>query len=72
MAALGVSRLYALEEALAESGLVLLLVDHDEFLNPDPQALAGKTIIDTRGIWAQTKPEDAARGLAVAGAAAGD
>jgi UDP-N-acetyl-D-mannosaminuronic acid dehydrogenase len=41
----------ALEEALASSGILLLLVDHDEFKKVSREELAGKTIIDTRGIW---------------------
>ncbi len=71
LAKLGVSRLHPLDEALAGSELVLLLVDHDEFLSPDPLALAGKTIIDTRGIWNQPRQENTASGLAAVRATAG-
>jgi UDP-N-acetyl-D-mannosaminuronic acid dehydrogenase len=40
-----------LEEALASCGILLLLVDHDEFRKIPRVKLAGKTTIDTRGIW---------------------
>ena len=40
-----------LEEALASCGILLLLVDHDEFKKVPREELAHKTIIDTRGIW---------------------
>jgi len=40
-----------LEEALASCGILLLLVDHDEFKRVSREELAGKTIIDTRGFW---------------------
>ncbi|MCU1515510.1 MAG: UDP-N-acetyl-D-mannosaminuronic acid dehydrogenase, partial [Pseudarthrobacter sp.] len=29
----------------------VLLVDHDEFLSIDAASLAGKLVIDTKGIW---------------------
>jgi UDP-N-acetyl-D-mannosaminuronic acid dehydrogenase len=41
----------ALEDALASCGIVLLLVDHNEFRNISSERLAGKKTIDTRGIW---------------------
>jgi UDP-N-acetyl-D-mannosaminuronic acid dehydrogenase len=40
-----------LEDALASCGILLLLVDHDEFRKVSRVKLAGKTTIDTRGIW---------------------
>jgi UDP-N-acetyl-D-mannosaminuronic acid dehydrogenase len=40
-----------LEDALASCGILLLLVDHNEFRKVSREKLAGKTIIDTRGIW---------------------
>jgi UDP-N-acetyl-D-mannosaminuronic acid dehydrogenase len=40
-----------LEDALASSGILLLLVDHAEFKKVSREKLVGKTIIDTRGIW---------------------
>lgn len=42
-------RLATLEEALAGSEVVALLVDHDEFLGVDAAALGNRTVIDTRG-----------------------
>jgi UDP-N-acetyl-D-mannosaminuronic acid dehydrogenase len=45
------ARKVPLEEALASCGILLLLVDHDEFRNVARAKLAGKTTIDTRGIW---------------------
>lgn len=40
-----------LDRALAEAEVVLLLVDHHIFRELDRDRLAGKTVIDTRGIW---------------------
>ena len=37
--------------ALAESDVVVLLVDHDEFKDVPATALKGKAIIDTKGLW---------------------
>ncbi|MCC3282471.1 UDP-N-acetyl-D-mannosamine dehydrogenase [Arthrobacter caoxuetaonis] len=37
--------------AIEESDIVLLLVDHTEFKNLDRSLLVGKQTIDTRGIW---------------------
>jgi UDP-N-acetyl-D-mannosaminuronic acid dehydrogenase len=70
LAKLGISRLYDLDEALAGADLVMLLVDHDEFLTLDPLSLEGKQIIDTKGIWTTSVPEDSARGQTVVGAGA--
>lgn len=39
-------------EAISEADVVLLLVDHKEFKALDADALQGKIVIDTRGIWA--------------------
>ena len=44
-------RKIALEDALASCGIVLLLVDHNEFRKIPSERLAGKKTIDTRGIW---------------------
>lgn len=41
-----------LERAVAEAGVVVVLVDHDHFLSVRPEQLAGKAVIDTRGLWA--------------------
>lgn len=39
-------------EAIREADVILLLVDHKEFKALDADALQGKIVIDTRGIWA--------------------
>lgn len=39
------------EEAIAAADVVLLLVNHKEFVNLDKSVLEGKTVIDTKGIW---------------------
>lgn len=49
--AAGGVELAALENALARADIVLLLVDHAAFRAVQPAALAGKTLIDTRGLW---------------------
>lgn len=43
--------LTSMKQALVESDIVLLLVNHREFLLADPNTLVGKHLIDTRGIW---------------------
>ena len=42
--------LVCLDHALA-ADVILLLTDHEEFRRVNPRCLAGKRIIDTRGIW---------------------
>lgn len=44
-------RKQSLEEAVKESEIVLLLVNHKEFISLDRNLLRGKTVIDTKGIW---------------------
>ena len=39
------------EDAIAQADVVVVLVDHDEFKSVDSGLLAGKAIVDTRGIW---------------------
>ncbi len=39
------------EEAIAAADVVLLLVNHKEFVNLDQSVLEGKTVVDTKGIW---------------------
>lgn len=39
------------DEAIEAADIVVLLVDHDEFKSVDPEKLARKIVIDTRGIW---------------------
>ena len=45
-------RLVSLEDAMRDANIVLLLVDHKEFKAMDRALLKGKTVIDTRGIFA--------------------
>lgn len=53
-------RLTALDQAIAGCDSVLLLADHREFRELPTEALAGKLVIDTKGIW-----RDAAGGMAL-------
>lgn len=39
------------EEAIAAADVVLLLVNHRQFVDLDQSLLDGKTVIDTKGIW---------------------
>lgn len=39
------------KEAIAAADVVLLLVNHKEFVKLDQSVLEGKTVIDTKGIW---------------------
>lgn len=39
------------EEAIEKADVVVLLVDHDEFKSVPATALAGKQVVDTKGIW---------------------
>ena len=43
--------LASLDEAVASADIVLLLVDHAQFLKVERSTLDGKVIIDTRGAW---------------------
>jgi UDP-N-acetyl-D-mannosaminuronic acid dehydrogenase len=38
-------------EAIGKADIVLLLVNHRVFLDIDQDHLAGKVLIDTRGLW---------------------
>jgi len=49
----GELRLVDAATAIREADILVLLVDHREFVDIDPRRLSGKTIIDTRGIWTQ-------------------
>lgn len=51
LAALPNVELTALGTALTEADVVALLVDHRRFREVPVQALAGKSVLDTRGIW---------------------
>ena len=43
--------LAAFTTAIEDADVVVLLVDHREFVGVDQDLLNGKTVIDTRGIW---------------------
>ena len=43
--------LTGLRDGLEHSDLVVLLTDHKEFRNIPADALKGKRVIDTRGVW---------------------
>jgi len=43
--------LVSLEAALSAAGVVVLLTDHRAFRELDRAALAGKQVVDTRGVW---------------------
>lgn len=45
------ARLVELDTALAECGVLIVLVDHDVFKAVSSEELAGKAVYDTRGIW---------------------
>jgi UDP-N-acetyl-D-mannosaminuronic acid dehydrogenase len=44
-------RLVPLSDALGEAGIVALLVNHKDFYLIDKSTLAGKSVLDTRGVW---------------------
>jgi UDP-N-acetyl-D-mannosaminuronic acid dehydrogenase len=46
-----------LREALSEADIVVLLVDHRQFLRVDRELLDLKIVIDTRGAWRTSTPE---------------
>ena len=52
LAGCGRTELVCLDEAL-KSDVILLLTDHREFRSVNPGCLAGKRVIDTRGVWRQ-------------------
>ena len=49
----GRTELVSLDRALA-ADVIVLLTDHEEFRRVDRTCLAGKRVIDTRGIWRDT------------------
>jgi UDP-N-acetyl-D-mannosaminuronic acid dehydrogenase len=71
LAASGLSRLHDMEEAVAMADLVMLLVDHDEFLILDAKSLEGKQVIDTKGIWNQQEAATSSQQHSPVGANAG-
>lgn len=40
-----------INRAIERADIVVVLVDHDAFVGVDPAGMAGKTIVDSRGIW---------------------
>jgi UDP-N-acetyl-D-mannosaminuronic acid dehydrogenase len=54
------ARHIGLEEALAQRGILVLLVDHDMFRKVSDSQRAGAVVYDTRGVWGQS-PAPAAR-----------
>jgi UDP-N-acetyl-D-mannosaminuronic acid dehydrogenase len=48
----GKARLVQLDEAISAADLLVLLVDHKPFREVDLNALEGKAVLDTRGVWA--------------------
>ena len=49
----GRCELVDLQSALDAAHLVVLLTDHSSFLEVDPGSLAGKKVLDSRGVWAK-------------------
>ena len=45
------TELVDLETALDRAQVIVLLTDHQEFRSIPPEALSGKRVIDTRGVW---------------------
>jgi len=45
------SSLISLEQAVTTSDIIVMLVDHKEFIEHDYKALAGQHLIDSKGIW---------------------
>ena len=68
LAGTGITRMHDTAEAVAAADLVMLLVDHDEFLLIKPESLEGKQVIDTKGIWNEAEPADAAKAHVAIGA----
>lgn len=59
--------LAALEGAIDEADIVVLLVDHDQFRSVNPTNLQDKIVVDTRGIWSdQTISEPGGSTLKIA------
>ncbi len=55
------ARKIELEEALAQSGILVLLVDHDAFRRVSAARRNGAIVYDTRGIWQESTPRAATR-----------
>ncbi|CAM2007384.1 UDP-N-acetyl-D-mannosamine dehydrogenase [Acanthopleuribacter pedis] len=50
-----------LDEALAAAQMVVVLVNHKAFYAVAPEALQGKTVLDTRGVWRFLEPGQIAK-----------
>ncbi len=50
-------KLTSLDDALGAADVVIGFVDHDVFKRIDVESLAGKVVIDTRGIWSAQRLE---------------
>lgn len=51
LSGLGQVELADCDRAIADSDVLLLLVDHDRFKQVPATALAGKAVVDTKGLW---------------------
>jgi len=40
-----------LDHAIGDADVIVLLVDHKQFKDVEPERLRGKSVIDTRGVW---------------------
>ncbi len=58
------ARKIELDEALDQSGILVVLVDHDAFRRVNATRRNGAIVYDTRGIWQQTPPRAASREIA--------
>ena len=47
--------LVTMKDAINKSDILVLLVDHEQFKEINPDLLLGKQVIDTRGILAKTE-----------------
>jgi len=56
-----------LDKALADCGVLIVLVDHAEFRRIPLAARADKAVYDTRGIWPDQPPAPEAEALRKAG-----
>jgi UDP-N-acetyl-D-mannosaminuronic acid dehydrogenase len=45
------AKLVAIQDALAEADLLVLLVDHSQFKTIEQRKISNKMVVDTRGIW---------------------
>jgi UDP-N-acetyl-D-mannosaminuronic acid dehydrogenase len=61
----GTVDLASTSEVLAQADVVVLLVDHTEFKNLNPEQLGEKTVVDTRGAWRSAPHGADAVGLAI-------